>query len=89
MTATNETLSMATEAQLKKLYAMSRELGIDKETMTATMQELYGKNSSKELTKKEASGLIEYLSDPTNVFEGKEVAVEDVPDLDEGQTSLL
>lgn len=79
----------ATEAQLKKLYAMSRELGIDKETMTATMQELYGKNSSKELTKKEASGLIEYLSDPTNVFEGKEVAVEDVPDLDEGQTSLL
>ena len=57
----SSTNGLATENQLKKLYAMSKELGLEKETMTAIMQERYGKASSKELTKAEASDLIEYL----------------------------
>ena len=81
--------NQATEAQLKKLYATAKDLGLDKDAMVTIMTERYGKNSSKELTKKEASDLIEYLSDPTNIFEGKEIAVEDVPDLNEEQTSLF
>lgn len=56
----------ATENQLKKLYAMSKELGLEKETMTAIMQERYGKASSKELTKAEASDLIEYMTKMEN-----------------------
>ena len=51
----------ATEAQLKKLYAISKELDLDKDAMMSIMQSKYNKNSSKELTKAEASDLIEYL----------------------------
>ena len=51
----------ATEAQRKKLYAMSKELDLNKDAMTSIMAERYGKNNSKELTKAEASNLIEYL----------------------------
>ncbi len=58
----SSTNGLATENQLKKLYAMSKELGLEKETMTAIMQERYGKASSKELTKAEASDLIEYMT---------------------------
>lgn len=53
---------MMTEAQKKKIFAMWKELGLEKETMTAIMQERYGKSSSKELTKAEASDMIEYLT---------------------------
>lgn len=52
----------ATENQLKKIYAVARNIGFEKDTMTAIMQERYGKDSSKELTKAEASDLIEYLT---------------------------
>lgn len=54
--------SAATENQLKKLYVMAKELDIEKVTMTAIMQERYSKTGSKELTKAEASDLIEYLT---------------------------
>jgi len=58
----NSSTNGATENQLKKLFAVSKELGLEKETMTAIMQERYGKQSSRELTKQEASDLIEYLT---------------------------
>lgn len=66
----SSTNGLATENQLKKLYAMSKELGLEKETMTAIMQERYGKASSKELTKAEASDLIEYMTKLENGEEG-------------------
>lgn len=50
----------ATEPQLKKIYAMARNLELT-EDMPGIIQERYGRQSSKELTKKEASDLIEYL----------------------------
>lgn len=53
---------LATEQQLKKLFAMANELGLDRETMHNIMQERYGKTSSKELTKADASDLIEYMN---------------------------
>lgn len=49
------------EAQLKKIYALSKEKNIDPETMIAIMQERYGKEKSKDLTKKEVSDLITFL----------------------------
>lgn len=52
----------ATDNQLKKIYAMAKQLGFEKENMAAIMQERYGKASSKELTKAEASDLIDYLT---------------------------
>jgi len=52
----------ATEKQLKKLFAMAKELDLDKDTMTAIMQERYKKNTSRDLVKDEASDLIEYLN---------------------------
>lgn len=60
--------NQATEAQLKKLYATAKDLGLDKDAMVAIMAERYGKNNSKDLTKKEASDLIEFLSNPENIF---------------------
>lgn len=53
--------NLATDAQRKKLYTLASKLGFSKETMHALMEERYGKQSSKELTKEEASDLIEYL----------------------------
>lgn len=58
----SSTNGLATENQLKKLFAMSKELGLEKETMIAIMQERYQKQSSKELTRAEISDLIEYLT---------------------------
>jgi len=52
----------ATEKQLEKLFTMAKELDLDKDTMTAIMQERYNKNASKDLTKDEASDLIKYLN---------------------------
>ena len=54
------------EAQLKKIYALSKEKNIDPETMIAIMQERYGKENSKDLTKKEVSDLITYLEGDKN-----------------------
>jgi len=70
----------ATEQQLKKLYATVQELGLDKDAMKTIILSRYNKETSKELTKKEASDLIEHLSDPANIFGGTtEITDEDVP----------
>lgn len=51
----------ATPAQLKKIYAMANELKVDSDEMKNMMQSYFEKDSSKELTKAEASKLIEIL----------------------------
>jgi len=52
----------ATDVQLKKIYAMSRELDLSKETMHGIISYRYGVTSSKELTKEHASDLITFLN---------------------------
>jgi len=64
-----------TDKQVKKLGAMVREIGLEKEAMIAIMQERYDKTSSKDLTKTEMSDLIDYL---TKVKNGEEAF--DLPD---------
>lgn len=51
----------ATHAQLKKLYAMANEKNIPSEEMKGLIKIYYNKDSSKELTKQEASDLIEKI----------------------------
>lgn len=51
----------ATHAQLKKLYAMANEKNIPSEEMKGLIKKYYNKDSSKELTKQEASDLIEKI----------------------------
>ena len=80
--------NQATEAQLKKLYATAKDLGLDKDAMVAIMAERYGKNNSKDLTKKEASDLIEFLSNPENIF-GETISEEDIPDFGDSLQSSL
>lgn len=58
---TTPTQELATEAQRKKIYTLAAKLGFSKEQMHTLMYERYGKSSSKELTKNEASDLIDYL----------------------------
>ncbi|AEE91175.1 ERF family protein [Tepidanaerobacter acetatoxydans Re1] len=53
----------ATAAQLKKLYAMANEKGIPGEEMKGLIKLHYSKDSSKDLTKQEASDLIEKIND--------------------------
>ncbi|WP_422446011.1 phage recombination protein Bet [Thermoanaerobacterium sp. DL9XJH110] len=57
-----ENEKMATELQLKKLYAMARKLGFEREDMHRMMQDRFGKESSKQLTKSEANELIDFLT---------------------------
>ena len=52
----------ATPAQLKKIYAMANELKVDSDEMKNMMQSYFEKDSSKDLTKAEASKLIEILN---------------------------
>ncbi len=51
-----------TDAQRRKLYAMSRERGLTKEQMQDILQARYGVRESHALTKQQAHDLIEYLS---------------------------
>lgn len=60
-TSNTPTADTPSEAQLKKIYALSKEKNIDPETMIAIMQERYGKENSKDLTKKEVTDLITFL----------------------------
>jgi len=73
----------ATEAQLKKIYAQVKEYGLEKETMVTILKDMFGKDHSKELTKKEASDLIEFFADDVKVsaylFDGREITEEDAP----------
>jgi len=65
----NASETKATDMQLKKIYAMSRELNISKESMHDIINNKYGVTSSKDLTKENASDLINFLS----MMEAKEV----------------
>ena len=51
----------ASEAQLKKLYTVSQQLGYTPESMGVVLRTKYNVESSKQLTKEQASELIEYL----------------------------
>lgn len=50
-----------TEKQLKMLFAKAKELEISEDVMRVTMQTMFGKQSSKDLTRQEASELIDLL----------------------------
>ena len=50
-----------TEKQLKMLFAKAKALEISEDVMRATMQTMFGKQSSKDLTRQEASELIDLL----------------------------
>lgn len=54
---------LASEKQLKCIYALAKQKNYSSESMASYIKEVYGKNSSKELTKKEASELIEMLNE--------------------------
>lgn len=56
----------ATEAQGKKIFAMSKELGYDDDQRHDLMDRLTGKESSRDLTKGEASTIIEELNRELN-----------------------
>jgi hypothetical protein len=58
---TVKNINTPTEKQLKMLHAKGKELGLTKDEAKAMMQEMFGKTSTGDLTKKEASELIDYL----------------------------
>jgi len=60
-TEATPTADTPSEAQLKKLYALSKEKNLSVETMQTIMLERYTKENSKDLTKKETSDLITFL----------------------------
>ena len=59
----HETNDLASQKQLKYIYSLANQKNIDSKTVKQIMQEEFNKNSSKELTKVEASRLIEILQD--------------------------
>jgi hypothetical protein len=61
--ATTQKTDQATPAQLKKLYAMANEKNIPGKEMKGLIKIYYNKDSSKELTKQEASDLIERIGE--------------------------
>jgi hypothetical protein len=56
-----EQVDRATQSQLNKIYALVREVGYTPEQMRDLIGSEFGRESSKELTKKEASKLIDML----------------------------
>lgn len=54
--------SLATDPQLNLIYKLVKEKNYGPESMASYIKKSYGKDSSKELTKKEASELIEMLN---------------------------
>jgi len=55
--------SLASDKQLNYIYKLAKQKNYSPESMASYIKEVYGKNSSKELTKKEASELIEMLNE--------------------------
>ncbi len=53
----------ASEPQRKAIYAISKKIGMSEDDMKELMNARYGVMSSKELTKSDASDLIEYLKE--------------------------
>ena len=76
-----ETNDLASQKQLNYIYSLASQKNIDSEKVKQIMQEQFGKNSSKELTKTEASKLIEILQ---NYEEIEEADYEDI-DFDESE----
>lgn len=60
----NGSSDLASEAQRKKIYATCRGLGVSDEQAKAWILERYGAESSKALTKRQASDFIEWLMSP-------------------------
>lgn len=58
-----KTEEKASERQIKLIHQLKNELGIDEEGYRKALMAYYGKTSSKELTKEEASDLIKRLMD--------------------------
>ena len=55
--------NMASEKQLSLIYKLSKERNYNSQNMSNYIKSMYQKNSSKELTKQEASELIEMLNE--------------------------
>lgn len=55
--------SLASDKQLNYIYALAKQKNYSPESMASYIKEAYGKDSSKALTKKEASELIEMLNE--------------------------
>lgn len=72
---------LASQKQLNYIYSLASQKNIDSEKVKQIMQEQFGKNSSKKLTKTEASKLIEILQ---NYEEIEEADYEDI-DFDESE----
>lgn len=70
-----ESNDLASQKQLNYIYSLASQKNIDSEKVKQIMQEQFGKNSSKELTKTEASKLIEILQ---NYEEVEETEFEDI-----------
>ncbi len=58
--------SMATKAQLNAIFSMAQNSNISNDELRGLMQELTGKNYSKELSKKDASSIISFLKQKEN-----------------------
>lgn len=54
--------SLASDAQLELIYKLTKEKNCTAESMSSYIKNTYNKNNSKELTKKEASEIIEMLN---------------------------
>jgi len=70
-----KTEEKASERQIKLIHQLKNELGIDEEGYRKALKTYYNKNSSKELTKEEASDLIKRLMDKREKLE-KQVEAE-------------
>lgn len=55
--------SLASDKQLNYIYKLAKQKNYSPESMASYIKEVYGKDSSKALTKKEASELIEMLNE--------------------------
>ena len=64
-----KTEEKASERQIKLIHQLKNELGIDEEGYRKALKAYYNKNSSKELTKEEASDLIKRLMDKREKLE--------------------
>lgn len=73
----DELNDLASQKQLNYIYSLASQKNIDSKKVKQIMQEQFGKNSSKELTKTEASRLIEILQ---NYEEVEEAEFEDIED---------
>lgn len=56
-----QTADPISEPQRKKIYAMTKKIGLQPDDVKTIMQERYGVSESKALTKKQATDFIEYL----------------------------